>query len=156
MLSPNSVSQPYYVENINAADNSWTAKFVFVACNAWSSTQGTWLTNALSQSTTYTFVVRHESSSTTDAPGVTPSETIIAKYPCTLRIVGHTHEYYHSASSHEVIVGNGGAPLTGSSTYGYAIVERLASGVIQVTGYDYQSNAMTSQFRINADGSAAP
>ena len=39
---------PYYVENVQAADGSWTAKFVVVACNAWDSTQSSWLTTQLS------------------------------------------------------------------------------------------------------------
>ena len=37
-----------------------SAKFVFVACNAWNSTQATWLDQQLAAATTYTFVVRHE------------------------------------------------------------------------------------------------
>ena len=156
MLAPLGIQQPYYAFAFHANDNSWTAKIVFVAGNAWNQTQSAWLDQALAMPTTYTFVVRHESSQVTDAPGVTPSETIIAKYPMTLKIVGHTHTWEHYAPGKELLVGNGGAPLTAGSNYGYTIVERLASGVIQVTAYDYTSNAQVSQFRINADGTAAP
>jgi hypothetical protein len=156
MLNPLGIMTPYYAYSFHATDNSWTAKLVFVAGNSWSAAQNTWLDQALAVPTTYTFVVRHESTQTTDAPGVTPSETIIAKYPLTLRIVGHTHTYSHSASSHEMIVGNGGAPPTSGMNYGYVIVERLTSGDIQVSEYDYSTNTMRDQFRLHADGSSAP
>jgi hypothetical protein len=156
MLNPLGITQPYYAYMFHASDNSWTAKVVFVAANGWNATQNTWLDTTLAMPTTYTFVVRHESTQTTEAPGVTPSEAIIAKYPLTLRIVGHTHTYSHSSSGHEMIVGNGGAPLSGSINYGYVIVERLASGDIQVSEYDYSTGAMHDQFRIHADGTAAP
>ncbi len=156
MLTPLGITTPYFAFPFHAADNSWTAKLVVVAGNAWSPAQSAWLDQALSMTTTYTFVVRHESAQTTETPGVTPSQTIIAKYPLTLLIVGHTHTWEHYTPDHEVIVGNGGAPLTSSTGYGYTIVERLASGVIQVTAYDYNSNAQVSQFRVNADGTAAP
>ena len=156
MLEPLGIMTPWYAFFFHAQDNSWTAKIVFVAGNAWNLTQSNFLDSTLAMPTTYTFVVRHESTQTTDAPGVSPSETIIAKYPITMRIVGHTHTWAHYASTKEMIVGNGGAPLTSGTSYGYTIVERLASGVIQVTAYDYSSNNQVQQFRINADGTAAP
>jgi hypothetical protein len=34
MLGPISETNPYYVEKVSASDGSWTAKLVFVACNA--------------------------------------------------------------------------------------------------------------------------
>src|SRR5580698_1710588 len=43
MLLPTGETNPYYVENFAAPDNSWTAKLVFIACNAWTSTQASWL-----------------------------------------------------------------------------------------------------------------
>jgi hypothetical protein len=156
MLNPLGITQPYYVIHFAAADHSWTAKLVFIAANAWDSTQATWLSTALAESTTYTFAIRHEGSTVSGPPGVAPSEQLLAQHPVTLRIVGHTHTYAHYASSHEVICGNGGAPLTSSSNYGYAIVERLANGDIQVSEHDYQSNSVTDQFRIHPDGTAAP
>jgi hypothetical protein len=156
MLAPLGIQNPWYAYTFHATDNSWTAKVVFVAGNAWNLNQSNFLDATLAMPTTYTFVVRHESTQTTDAPGVTPSETIIAKYPLTFRIVGHTHTYSKSVSGKEMIVGNGGAPLSGGQNFGYVIVERLATGVIQISEYDYATNAMRDQFRINADGTAAP
>jgi hypothetical protein len=157
MMAPLGNSTPYYQVNVAASDNSWTAKFVFIAGNAWSSAQATWLDNALSQTTTYTFVVRHEPTEANTAPGVTPSQAIMANHPYTLAITGHTHTYEKSGTK-QVVIGNGGAPLTGSGNYGYGIAQQLASGAIQFDMYDYSTNQPDTSFRfaVNPDGSAAP
>ena len=156
MITPLGFTLPYYSVKFAAPDNSWSAKLVVIAANAWDSSQSTWLDGALAEPTTYTFVVRHEDRTANTAPGVTPSETIIKQYPITMRIVGHTHTYTHYASDKEVVCGNGGAPLTSGTNYGYGIVERLADGKIQFTEYDYTTNAVSDQFRVNADGTPAP
>jgi hypothetical protein len=156
MVNPLGPTKPYFTYAFGATDGSWTAKLVFVSANAWDLGEDSWLEDALARPTTYTFVVRHESTRTTEAPGVGPSEAVIGRHPITLRIVGHTHTYEHDATAREVIVGNGGAPLTSGANYGYVIVERLASGVIQVTAYDYLTGAIRDQWRIAADGSPAP
>src|SRR5262249_48340167 len=150
MLSPNNIDTPYYVEHISPTDNSWTAKFVFVACNAWSSAQATWLEHTLTPTTTYTFVVRHESNYAVSQTPCMQSESIINAHPLTLLIVGHTHEYRHEAYDKEIIVGNGGAPLTSGVNYGYVIVSRNASGTLTVTAYDYMSHAKLDMFSIQA------
>lgn len=155
-MAPIGQTNPYYAFQFAAADGSWTAKLVVIAANAWSAAQSTWLTQALTPTTTYTFVLRHESLDTTETPGVPPSNAIIANFPLTLLVVGHTHTYAHEGSADEVIVGNGGAPLTSGANYGYALIDRLASGAIQLTSYDYDTNAVVDQFSVNADGSPAP
>jgi hypothetical protein len=160
LLGPIQKTAPYYTINVSAPDNSWTAKFVFVAANAWDATQSAWLDGALAQPTTYTFVVRHESASANTAPGVTPSETIMAKYPYTLAIVGHSHEYQHSkyTNPRQVIIGNGGAPLALNQNYGYALVVQRSDGSLQVDMFDYQTQQPDTAFRfaVKADGSPAP
>ncbi len=153
MVQPLGFSQPYYAVDIKDPGGAWTAKIVIVAANAWSTDQATWLDGELAKPTTYTFVVRHESDSTSGTPGVAPSKAIIAKHPLTLLIVGHTHTYSHYSSEHQVIVGNGGAPLTSGTNYGYGIVERRADGAIQFTAYDYQTHAVLGTWAIKADGS---
>jgi hypothetical protein len=157
LLAPIGQTSPYYVVNFGAPDGSWTAKFVFVAANFWDATQSTWLDQALSVATTYTFVVRHESADTTTTPGVSPSEAIIAKYPYTLEIVGHTHTYGHIAAK-EVLFGNGGAPLSGSGNYGYGIFSQQPDGTIAVDAVDYQTGLADGSFHfaVNPDGSPAP
>lgn len=157
MLQPLGQTNPYYSININSSSGAWTAKFVFIAANAWTSAQSSWLTSTLAQATTYTFIMRHEAASANTAPGVTPSEAIMAKYPYTLAIVGHTHDYEKSGAK-EVIFGNGGAPLSGSANYGFGVVTQRSDGTIQVDDYDYQTMQPDTSFRfaLNPDGTAAP
>ena len=158
MLGPIGKTDPFYSVHVDAADGSWTSKMVFVAANAWGPAQATWLDAELAKPTTYTFLVRHESHSVTQAPGVAPAEQIMAKYPYTLSFVGHTHTYEHFSTSREVVVGNGGAPATGSKNYGFAIAQQRPDKAIQVDMLDYATLAADTSFRfaVKADGSPAP
>jgi hypothetical protein len=144
--------KPYYTIPIDHTGGKWTAKFVFVAANAWDSGQATWLEAELAKPTTYTFVVRHEASYITEAPGVAPSSAIIAKHPLTLLIVGHTHTFQYLAASKQMIVGNGGAPLTGSVNYGYVVMRQRPDLVIEIREYDYATNALGYAVAIKPDG----
>jgi hypothetical protein len=157
MLGPIGKSDPYYAVRINASDASWSAKLVFVAANAWTDAQRAWLDQTLAQESTYTFIVRHESHSANTAPGVDPSEQVMAAHPYTLAIVGHTHTYSHYAGR-EVIVGNGGAPLTGSKGFGFGVVSQRQDGALNVDMVDYTTGLADPRFRfaVKADGSAAP
>jgi hypothetical protein len=156
LLGPLGLSLPYFVVDVAAPDASWTAKLVFVAANAWSSAQAAWLDAALARPTTYTFVIRHEPASASTAPGVLPSETILAKHPYTLAVVGHSHTYAHSASlPREVLVGNGGAPLT-SKTYGFAVLAQRADGAIAVDMFDWQTVMPDASFHFVLDADGAP
>jgi hypothetical protein len=150
MLEPIGQTNPYYSIDVNAADSSWTAKFVITAANAWDTAQQTWLTGVMAQKTTYTFVVRHESSDSTPPlpTGVAGVDAILATNPYTLLIVGHTHNYGHYSDSPKTVVfGNGGAPLSGSSTnYGYGLFQQRCDGAIEVDAIDYQTGAADSAF----------
>ena len=160
-LTPMGISTPYYTKTVTASDGSWNAKFIFTACNAWDSTQASWLTSQLAISTTYTFIIRHESyedvQSGDDGSSYpcTASNTAISGANYTLLIVGHTHEYQHSATYKEIINGIGGAPLTSGTDYGYTIVTRNSDGTLTVTTYDYQGGSTIDSFKIDANGSAA-
>jgi hypothetical protein len=158
MLAPIGRTLPYYEVDLTGADASWTAKVVFVAANAWSAAQGTWLESALARPTTYTFVVRHEPASAGTAPGVEPSEAILARRPYTLVIVGHTHSYAHSPDApREVLVGNGGAPLT-SKEYGFAVFDQQADGTIAVDMIRLRTGDADPAFHfaVHPDGTPAP
>ena len=155
MLNPIGVNKPYYAQQLTSGDGSWTAKLVVIACNAWSPAQATWLASALTPSTTYTFVVRHEEVSVISTTPCAESQTIIGQHPLTLLIVGHTHTYRHFASDRQIIVGNGGAPLTSGTNYGYVIVARNASGTLTVTAYDYLTHATLDTFTIQSSGAGA-
>jgi len=155
-LSPIGEARPYYIERFAASDGSWSAKLVFVAANAWTAAQAAWLDTVLGEPTTYTFVVRHEQHDADTAPGVGPSATILAKHPLTMLIVGHSHTYRHVPAYREIIVGNGGAPLTSAVNYGYVLVTRQPDGTIAVSSREYMTRAEIDAFRVDADGVAAP
>ncbi len=146
MLAPIDKALPYYVVRLDAPDDSWTAKVVFIAANAWSSTQQSWLEATLSTSTTYTFIVRHEPAVDSEAPGVAPSEILMARHPYTLAIVGHDHTYGHYRDSpREVLIGNGGAPLT-SKSFGFGLFTQAPDGAIFVDMIDWQSGERDAAF----------
>ena len=154
LVYPVGPTLPYFTYAFGAGTS--TVKIVVIAANAWDDAQAAWFDAQLAQTTTYTFVVRHESSVSIHAPGVPPSETIMMAHPVTLRIEGHVHTYEHDPATHEVIVGNGGAPLSSGENYGYSIIDLLPSGAIQLTAYTYDTNEIRDQWRIAADGSPLP
>ncbi len=157
LLAPIGRTLPWYSFRVDATDGSWTSKFVVIAPNAWNAEQESWLTSAMKEPTTYTFVVRHEPAAANTAPGTTPSQTIVDANPYTLLIVGHTHTYARK-STREVIFGNGGAPITGTARFGFGLFTMRADGAIQVDMIDADSGAPDLGFRfaVKADGSAAP
>jgi Calcineurin-like phosphoesterase len=148
MLGPISQTNPYYSVNVNASDGSWTAKFVMTAANSWDTAQQTWLQTTMAQKTTYTFVVRHEPSDAYPPlpPGVAGVDAVLAMYPYTLLITGHTHTYGHySDAPQTVVIGNGGAPLS-SKDYGYGLFSQRCDGAIVGDEVDYESGATDSEF----------
>jgi Calcineurin-like phosphoesterase len=146
MLAPIGKVVPYYVVRLDAVDASWSAKIVFVAANAWSSAQQIWLETTLAIPTTYTFVVRHEPASDSEAPGVAPSEILMARHPYTLAIVGHDHTYGHYRDSpREVLIGNGGAPLS-SKSFGFGLFTQASDGAIVIDMIDWQSGERDAAF----------
>jgi hypothetical protein len=154
LVAPIGETKPYFVERFAAPDGSWSAKLLVIAANAWSQTQADWLAAVLAEPTTYTFVTRHEPHDATAAPGVSPSLAILAMHPVTLVITGHVHDYEHDAQASEIVVGNGGAPLLGTTDYGYVVIARQPDATIQVTAYDYMTQATIDQFSVTADGMA--
>jgi hypothetical protein len=152
-LVPSGTTTPYY--RVDVATPLGAAKFVFVAANAWSDAQATWLQTQLADPTTYTFVVRHESPSITETPGVTPSETMISAAPFTLELLGHSH-LYERIDTQRVISGNGGAPLAHRrGTYGFLLVEQQADGNISVTEIEQATGNATDTWKVTPAGQAA-
>jgi len=159
MLGPIQQTKPYYSVNIDATDGSWTSKFVFIAPNAWDSGQQTWLQQTMAQKTTYTFVVRHEASDATPAPpGLAPSDAILKASGYTLLILGHSHTVSRP-SLNQVLFGNGGAPLSGTSVdYGYGLFTQQSNGSIHVDSIDYMTNKPDPNFlafAVNPNGTLA-
>jgi hypothetical protein len=156
LLAPLGKTSPNYSVEIDASDGSWTSKFVFVAGNAWSSTDATWLDGVLAKPTTYTFIVRHEPRAAS-SPGESGSEAVMANHPYTLAIVGHTHTYGKTGPK-QVTIGNGGAPLTGGASYGFGLIQQRSDGAIQVDMIDSTTGQPDTSFRfaLKPDGTPAP
>ncbi len=159
---------PYYAVNVSMASGQ-TAKLLVIAANAWDQTQADWLTSALGQPTSYTFIVRHEPATIvgTGCAGLDASEQILSSYlqqnpgGVTYKFVGHTHEYLIDGQNGEVIVGNGGAPwsksATGLLTYGFLLCRERADSAIQCELNDSQGGGPVAgtAFAVNPDGSSA-
>jgi hypothetical protein len=129
------------------------AHFISTAPNAWSTAQHTWLTRALAQSAMYTFVIAHEGPNTLGPPaGSATIESLIALRTggVTLRLYGHTHEYYHmsGADFNAVVDGNAGAPFDGSAAggqyLGFGVIDQRADGNIVFTAYQVGSPPMVN------------
>jgi hypothetical protein len=155
LVAPLGKTLPYYTIPINATDGSWTSKFIIVACNAWDSTQQTWLQTQLATPTTYTFLVRHEDPTATTGPCVSAMDSMLASATYTALIVGHVHQYcsgtLSSSTSCEYpwtgspkgfVVGNGGAV---TSNDGYVTVQQNGS-TFTVTDFDYSTNGTVASF----------
>ncbi len=158
MVQPLGQPRPYYSFDVDASTGAWTAKFVIVAANAWDDVQARWLEATLARATTYTFIVRHEPASATAAPGVTPAERIQSQHPYTLSIVGHSHTV-EKTGPREVVIGNGGAPLTSSrANYGFGLVQQRADGNVQVDVLDYETMKPDTSFSfaVTPDGAPVP
>jgi hypothetical protein len=154
-------SSLYFSQLVVANDNSWSAKLIFPAANAWNTNQQSWFQSTLAVGTTYTFVVRHEPANDARAPGVTPTENLMsAAYAggtLTLSLTGHTHliqlpdgtqpygDTFGATQPYEIIIGCGGAPLDAGPAYGYAVATRRAG-----------DGAIVTQVYQSADASANP
>jgi hypothetical protein len=146
LIRPLGKTNPYFTIPVSGTSGDWTSKFVFIACNAWDATQRTWLENELSQATTHTFVLRHQPSSDDKGPCTRETNSIIARHPYSMLLVGHEHTY-ERVGTRELIVGNGGAPLSSNVPFGYAIVEQTNDG-FTVSQYDYATAMPVSSFTV--------
>jgi hypothetical protein len=154
-LVPAGTANPWYRIDVDTPMGS--AKFLFLAENAWSSAQNSWLQTQLGDATTYTFVVRHEPNNShgTGAPGLAPSSSLITGSNYTLLLEGHSHEYYHIRGTNEVISGNGGAPLNGAN-YGFLLVQQQADGTLSVSEVEEASGNITDTWKVSPSGTLVP
>lgn len=143
-LTPPGTAMPYY--RVDADTGHGTAKFIFVAANAWSEGQATWLETQMADPTPFTFVVRHEAPAVKETMGVAPSEAIIHKYPLTLELLGHWHRYQRIDDKH-VVSGNGGAPLS-FGHYGFLLVDLLDNGNFSVAEVDQATGNVSDSYAV--------
>jgi hypothetical protein len=78
---------------------------------------------------------------------VTITDSMLATATYDLLIVGHSHTF-DNPTRQEIIVGNGGAPLSGLFDYGYATIEQQSGSGFVVTAYDYQTAAPVAYFTV--------
>jgi hypothetical protein len=137
----------YYAVPFQGTDGTWTAKLLVAACNAWDDAQKSWLSDQLAVSTTYTIVARHEPSSADTAPCVSEMDQVLAGASYDLLLVGHTHTFSHSGK--QVVVGNGGAPITGSAPFGFATVELIPGTGFRVSEIDSSTRSVVRSFVVH-------
>jgi hypothetical protein len=82
---------------------------------------------------------------TSGPPCVSEMDSLLRSSTYDLFIVGHSHTFSHSGQ--QVIIGNGGAPITGGVNYGFATVQQQASGFL-VTQYDYMTAMPVNSFTV--------
>lgn len=136
---------PYY--SVDVQTSLGLARFVFVADNSWSDTQKTWLEATLADADTrarYTFVMRHHPLGDSDFSLSSTIEAVIRAHKYTLLLTGHSHTFRvdtdHDPSGRAFVIGTGGAPLrSGSTWYGYGIVEQQPDGDLALRVYDEAS-----------------
>jgi hypothetical protein len=158
LLKPN-WTLPYFSFDVKT-DNG-LARFVVVADTAWDANESAWLTTTLTNAQAqakYIFVFRHYPLGTTFGnnnvdPELMAEEAIIKAHHYTMLITGHSHEYRHDTSGdpsgRAVIMGLGGAPLTGNASYyGYLLVDQQVDGSLKVSVIDDASGNPTDAFTI--------
>jgi hypothetical protein len=144
-LAPISTT-PYYTFDIQTSLG--LATFVIVADNSWDSTQSTWLDQTLAtadQKAKYTIVARHHPEGDSSVSTNGEIMTVIRKHKFALFLTGHSHLYKHMTTDggRDLVLGTGGAPLiAGGAFWGYAMIDQLPSGQLQVTVYDTNNNTI--------------
>ena len=114
--------------------NAGDVQFIVADDTYWNSTQLNQIKTWLSSSAPYHIVLKHHP---TDSSEITETtwQQIVAQYPPTLVLTGHSHTYDHPHPN-ELVLGTAGAPLANAAPgYGYAMVDQIAGGGFQVSAY---------------------
>jgi hypothetical protein len=130
------------------------AHFIATAPNAWNDGQAAWLTSVLAQPAAYTFVIAHEPPSD-PGPGTSAIEDamMLRAGGISMRFYGHVHEYSRYGFN-ATVTGNAGAPLSGSSYYGFIVVEQRDDGNLVVNAYEASHPPIVrDSFVVQPDGS---
>ncbi len=142
-LAPISKS-PYY--SFNIVTSRGLATFVIIADNSWDANQASWLDQTLTtadQNATYTIVARHHPPGDTSVATNSASTQIVRNHKFALFLTGHSHLYKHMTTDggRDLVLGTGGAPLiAGGAFWGYAMINQLQNGQLQVTVYDLNNS----------------
>jgi hypothetical protein len=145
-------STPYY--SVNVQTSLGLATLVFIADNSWDTTQESWLKSTLAQAdqnAKYTLVAKHHPESDSSISSNSTIMQIIRAHKFALLLTGHAHQYQHQTtdSGRDLILGNGGAPLISTGTFnGYAMVDQLADGRLQVSVYDVADGTKMDEWSV--------
>lgn len=141
---------PYYRFDIQT--NSGLAVFLVVADDAWNATQQAWLTQQLTdadQHAKYTFVSKHHPDRNTSHPEFQQIYDLVRQHKYTLFLTGHSHLYKRQRDDPRALVmGVGGAPLAGSSFFGYGTALQGTDDRIYVTIYDQATGNIMDKFDV--------
>jgi hypothetical protein len=143
---------PYY--SFDVQTSLGLATFVIVADNAWDNNQSAWLDQTLTtadQRAKYTIVARHHPEGDTSVATNPDSMAIIRQHKFSLFLTGHSHLYKHMTTDNgrDLVMGNSGAPLiAGGSFYGYAMVDQLPDGQLQLSVYDVNAGALVDKWSV--------
>lgn len=148
-LSPIS-PKPYY--RIDIQTRSGLAVFLFVADNAWDSTQEAWLTTQLTDAdrrARYTFVSKHHPEGNSDNAVFPHIYDLVRQHKYTLFLTGHSHLFKRQQNDpRALVIGCGGAPLAGGTFWGYATAEQRSDDHIEVRIYDQATGNVMSSFEV--------
>jgi hypothetical protein len=139
---------PYY--RVDVQTSTGLAVFLIVADDVWDSAEQSWLTQQLTDAdlrAKYTFVSKHHPNRNTDHPEFQQIFDLVTAHKYTLFMTGHSHYYRHDSRDPRVLVmGVGGAPLSGGNFWGYGTVRQGPDDRIYVTIYDQATNHVEDQF----------
>ncbi len=141
---------PYY--RVDVMTSTGLAVFLVVADDVWGADEQSWLTTQLTDADAnakYTFVSKHHPDGNTDHPEFQQIYDLVTAHKYTLFFTGHTHEYRRDKRNpRTMIIGCGGAPLAGSSFWGYGTALQAPDDTISVTIYDQASGNVMDQFSV--------
>ena len=113
-----------------------------------------WLEQTLAEadaSSKYTIVSRHhpegDSSVATNPEGM----AIIRRHKFALFLAGHSHLYRHMTTDggRDLVLGTGGAPLLAAGSFnGYAMIDQLPAGELQVSVFDLNGDTQQDVWRV--------
>jgi hypothetical protein len=143
-------TKPYY--RVDIATQSGLAVFLQVADDAWDATEQAWLTAQLADADAhakYTFVSKHHPDGNTDHPEFQAIYNLVRMHKYTLFLTGHSHLYRRQLDDpRALVIGCGGAPLSGGTFFGYGTVLQGMDDRIYVNIYDQATGNVMDHFDV--------
>jgi hypothetical protein len=92
-------------------------------------------------------VSKHHPDGNTDDPAFPKIYALVKQHEYTLFLTGHSHLYKRQPDDpRAVMVGCGGAPLTGGTFWGYGVAEQKQDDRIYVSVYDQATGNVMDSF----------